>query len=109
MHMSIPVDVADLARALGDFDAGYLLTVSSDGRVKVIGIVPEVDDSGSLVVSAPGRGSLANLALNKAVTMIFAPREPSGHTLLVDGTATVTGGVVRVKASGAVLHRAADH
>lgn len=107
--MSIPVDVTDLARALGDFDAGYLLTVSADGRVKVIGVTPEIDDDGSLVVTTPGRGSLRNLSLNRAVTMIFAPRDPGGHTLLVDGTATVTGGVVRVSASGAVLHRAADH
>jgi len=107
--MSIPVDVADLARALADFDTGYLLTVSGDGRIKVIGVAPEVDDAGALVVSAAGRGSLANLALNPTVTMIFAPREATGHTLLVDGTASVTGGVVRVTASGAVLHRAAEH
>lgn len=106
--MSIPVDVADLARALTDFDAGYLLTVSADGRVKVIGMVPEVVD-GQVVVSSPGRGSLANLALNKTVTMVFPPRDAGGHTLLVDGTATLAGGVVHVAPSGAVLHRTAEH
>lgn len=105
--MSIPVDVADLAAALADVDAGYLLTVSGDGRVKVIGLLPELDE-GRIVVRSPGRGSLANLALNATVTLVFPPREPGGHTLLVDGTASVSGGVVHIEATGAVLHRTAE-
>jgi len=105
--MSIPVDVADLETALADVDAGYLITVSGEGRVKVIGLVPEVVD-GRIVVRSPGRGSLANLQLNTGVTLIFPPREAGGHTLLVDGTATLVGGMVHVDATGAVLHRTAE-
>lgn len=105
--MSIPVDVNALDEALADFDAGYLLTVSGDGRVKVIGLVPETD-GGRIVVRSPGRGSLANLQLNTTVTLLFPPRDPGGHTLLVDGTAELAGGVVHVDATGAVLHRTVE-
>ena len=54
--MSIPVDVVDLAKALTDFGAGYLLTVSAEGRVKAVTVEPQVVD-GALVVSGPGLGS----------------------------------------------------
>ena len=87
--MSIPVDVADLARALKDFGAGYLLT-SRDGRVKVVTVEPSVTD-GLVLVAAPGKGTLANVADNAAVTLVFPPPEPKGFTLLVDGTAEVAG------------------
>ena len=105
--MSIPVDVADLARALKDFGAGYLLT-SRDGRVKVVTVEPSVTD-GLVLVAAPGKGTLANVADNAAVTLVFPPPEPKGFTLLVDGTAEVAGDDVRVAPSGAVLHRPASH
>ena len=105
--MSIPVDVADLARALGEVGAGYLLTTTS-GAVKVVTVEPVVSD-GALLVEAPGKGTLANLAENPAVTLVFAPLQPKGFTLLVDGTGEVTGDDVRVTAASAVLHRPASH
>ena len=61
---------------------------------------------GVLLVEGPGKGTVANLAGNTAVTLVFPPREPRGFTLLVDGTATVSGEDVRVTPTGAVLHRA---
>jgi len=106
--MSIPVDVADLAKALTDFGAGYLLTASAEGRVKAVTVEPQVVD-GALVVSGPGRGSSANVAANAAVTVLFPPLEQRGFTLLVDGTAEVVGDDVRVTPTGAVLHRPAAH
>lgn len=105
--MSIPVDVADLATALHDFGAGYLLTTSG-GRVKVVTVEPTVTD-GFMLVEAPGNGTAANLADNAAVTLVFPPREPKGFTLLVDGTAQVAGDDVRVRPATAVLHRPASH
>jgi hypothetical protein len=106
--MSIPVDVADLARALEEFGAGYLLTVSADATVKVVTVEPAVTD-GVLVVTSPGKGTLANLAGHTAVTLVFPPPAPRGFTLLVDGTAEVAGDDVRVAPTGAVLHRPASH
>jgi hypothetical protein len=106
--MSIPVDVADLEQALVDFGAGYLLTVGSDGAVKVVTVEPTVRD-GAVVVADASRGTVANLADNPRVTLVFPPPQPKGFTLLVDGTAEVVGGDVRVTPSGAVLHRPGSH
>ena len=105
--MSIPVDVADLARALEDFGAGYLLT-TREGAVKVVTVEPVVTD-GELRVADPGRGTRANLEGNDRATLVFPPREPRGFTLLVDGAAHAEGDDVRVRPTGAVLHRPAAH
>jgi len=105
--MSIAVDVADLARALQGFGAGYLLTTKG-GNVKVVTVEPTVTD-GVVLVESPGRGTLANLADNPALTLVFPPLESKGFTLLVDGTAEVSGDDVRVTPTGAVLHRPASH
>jgi len=105
--MSIAVDVADLAKALEGFGAGYLLT-TTDGSIKVVTVEPTVTE-GVVLVEGPGRGTLANLADNPAVTLVFPPLEQRGFTLLVDGTAEVSGEDVRVAPASAVLHRPASH
>ncbi len=102
--MSIPVDLADLPATLADFDRGYLLT-TTDGLVKAVS-VRAVPQDGALVVAAPGAGSLRNVAANASVTLLFAPSEGSGLTLLVDGTAVVEGDDVRVTPGHAILHKA---
>lgn len=106
--MSIPVEVGDLDKALEGFGAGYLVTVSAAGTAKVVTVEPAVAD-GVVLVTAPGRGTLTNLAGNPAVTLVFPPLEPRGFTLLVDGTAAADGDDVRITPSGAVLHRPAAH
>ena len=105
--MSIPVEVADLAKALQEFGAGYLLTTTG-GDVKVVTVEPTVSD-GAMLVEQPGKGTAANLAENSALTLVFPPREPRGFTLLVDGTGEVVGDDVRITPTGAVLHRPASH
>lgn len=106
--MSIPVDLADLNTALADFGAGYLLTASPTGRVKAVTVEPRVVD-GRMVVSGPGRGSVANVAANASVTVLFPPLAQRGYTLLVDGEAVVEGDDVLVAPASAVLHRPAHH
>lgn len=106
--VSIPVAPADLEQALADFGSGYLLTTSSP-TVKVVTIDPVCEASGTLRISGPGRGTLANLASNPALTLVFPPREHHGYTLLVDGTAAVDGDDVVVTPTTAVLHRPAAH
>ncbi len=88
--MSIPVSVDRLAEALADFGAGYLLSASSAGRVKVVTVEPTVVD-GALLVTSPGRGTVGNVAGNPQVTLAFPPTEPRGFTLLVDGIAELRG------------------
>ena len=105
--VSIPVELADLQATLGGFGSGYLLT-TTDGRVKVVTVDPSYDAAG-LRVAAPGRGTLANLAGNPRVTLVFPPVEPRGHSLLVDGEARTDGEDVVVVPASAVLHRPAAH
>lgn len=105
--MSIPVDVADLQRVRAAFGAAYLVTVGG-GAPKVVTVEPVVSGS-SIVVAAPGKGSLANAADRPAVTLAFPPREEKGFTLLVDGTASVEAGDLRIVPTSAVLHRPAGH
>ncbi len=105
--MSIPVSLADLALALEDVGVGYLLSTAGE-RVKAVTVEPTLV-GGVLHVPGPGRGSLANVTANPAVTLLFAPTEPRGYTLLVDGTATAVGEDVRIEPGHAVWHRPADH
>ncbi|WP_310962681.1 pyridoxamine 5'-phosphate oxidase [Nocardioides terrisoli] len=109
--MSIPVDPQRLAEALGDFDGGYLLSTSGDGRVKVVAVEPRVDpDSGArLLVDRPGKGSAANVAANRAVTLLFPPRAHHGYSLIADGSADGDADRMAVTVSGAVLHRPSSH
>lgn len=106
-HVSIPVEIGDITAALPRFGSGYLLT-TTDGRVKVVTVDPVGEDAG-LRIAAPGRGTLANLAANPTVTLVFPPLEPHGYSLLVDGSATVDGDDVVVTPTSAVLHRPAAH
>ena len=106
--MSIPVDPKDLAGALADFDAGYLLTASADGRVKAVTVEPTATPE-ELVIAGVSRGSARNIAHSAHVTVVFPPRERHGFTLIVDGTATVGDEAIRVVPEAAVLHRPASH
>ena len=76
--MSIPVDVADVPTGSREFDRGYLLT-SRDGQVKVVSVRAVAQD-GTLVVPAPGPGSVRNVGANPRVTLLFPPVESPGMT-----------------------------
>lgn len=106
--MSIPVDPKDLAGALADFDAGYLLTVSESGRVKAVTVEPAATAT-ELVIDGVSKGSARNLAGNANVTVLFPPREHHGFTLIVDGTASADEERITVRPEAAVLHRPAAH
>lgn len=106
--MSVKVDLDQLADALEDFDAGYLLIVSPEGRVKVVSVQARLDD-GRLVAATPGKGTAANIAVNSCVTVLFAPREFQGMSLIVDGRAELNDSDVSIVPEVAVLHRPAAH
>ena len=106
--MSIPVAIDQLAEALADFGAGYLLTASAEGKVKAITVEPVVRQ-GAVVVPGPSGGTAANLAANPQVTLVFPPAVPRGYTLIVDGTAQVSGDDFLVTPQAAVLHRPSSH
>lgn len=103
--MSIPVEIADLPQRLTEFDRGYLLT-SNDGLVKAVS-VRVVTEDGTLLVAAPGGGSIRNVGANPRVTLLFPPLVDPGMSLLVDGTGAADGDDIRVTPASAILHRPA--
>jgi hypothetical protein len=101
--MSVLVDLADLPTTLADFDRGYLLT-SKDDLVKAVS-VRAVPEDGVLRIATPGRGSVANVAGNPNLTLVFPPLTNPGMSLLVDGVGAIDGEDVLVTPTGAVLHK----
>lgn len=105
--MSIRVDLDTLPAAVEQqADVAYLLTVSGGERVHAMAVVPSV--RAGLVVCAAGATARANAAARPAVTVLWPPRAPGRHTLLVDGTATISGDDVVVTPTTAVLHVTRD-
>jgi hypothetical protein len=101
--MSVVVGLGELPGKLKEFDRGYLLT-SRDGLVKAVSVRAVAED-GMLLVATPGRGSVANVGTNPAVTLLFPPLESPGMTLLVDGAAAARGEDLQIEPTGAVLHK----
>jgi hypothetical protein len=104
--MSVKVDVDKLAETLADFAFGYLITVGDDFRAHTVAVSPVVD-GGALEVGTVGDTTRRNAGAHPAVTVVWPPRDPSGYSLIVDGTATLTDAGLRVTPSRAVLHRPA--
>jgi hypothetical protein len=105
--MSIPVELADLQRKTREYSYAYLLTVRDDLRPHIVSTRPDWD--GDALIMAVGRGSVANAVARPAISLCYPPAEPSGYSLIIDGTASVGDDqVVRFAPTGAVLHRPAS-
>jgi len=104
--MSIQVELTELRTAARQqMPFAYLLTVSDDASAHAVAIAPRVDDD--VIVCAAGRHSCANAQVRPNVSLLWPPAEASDYSLIVDGTATVDGSVVRIRATRAVRHRPA--
>ena len=104
--MSIQVPPHELAETLRRYGSGYLITVGGDGRSHVVAVAPALDGD-RLRVPGLGRRTLGNLAGNPAVTLLWPPRDPGGHSLIVDGQGALDGELLTVIPTRAVLHRPA--
>lgn len=104
--MSKVVELADLEEALADFGSGFLLTLGSEERIKLVSVAPTYAD-GVFTISDPGRGSCANAAQHPAVTLLYPPLDQPGMSLIVDGAAAVDGVDVVVRPASAILHKPA--
>lgn len=102
--MSVKVDLDKLAETLADFPFGYLITVGDDFRAHTVAVTPVFAD-GKFSIEPLGDTSRRNATAHDAVTVVWPPREPTGYSLIVDGTAEVTDAGVRLTPSRAVLHR----
>lgn len=103
--MSIPVDVAAIDREMVGRPLCYLLTVSDDGRPHAVAVQPLLADG--VLTTEAGSRTTSNAAARSAVSLAFPPGEPGGYSLIVDGTADVGDGRVRITPTRAVLHRPA--
>lgn len=104
--MSIKVELNDVAARIANREAtAYLVTMGAE-RPHVVSVTPAVGD-GTIVVGA-GRKTVANITARPGVTLLW-PTDASDakHSLLVDGTATVTdaGETLTVFPTSAILHR----
>ena len=81
----------------------YLLTVSDDGRPHATAVTIGWD--GDALVAGVGQRSAANATARPEVSLLWAPIDADGFSLIVDGAAEVHGEQVAVHPEAAVLHR----
>lgn len=105
--MSVKVDLDKLADTLVDYGLAYLITVGDDFRAHTVAVVPAFAH-GAFAIGPLGNTTRRNAAAHAAVTVVWPPREPTGYSLIVDGTAEVTEDGMRLTPSRAVLHRSPD-
>jgi len=114
--MSIAVDLEQLRATIDTMvRAPYLLTVSDDGRAHSVAVAWAWHDDE--LDCAVGNRTLANARSRPAVSLLWAPNDADGYSLIVDATVTATAGtgdgdgdgdnVVRLQPTRAVLHRPA--
>ncbi len=103
--MSIAVAPEDLADAVEGLGMAYLLTLGDRPRPHV-GSVRATVVEGVVRVTEAGGTARRDVSGHDAVTLLWAPREPGGYSLIVDGTATVVEDRIDVVPERGVLHRA---
>ena len=112
MRTEKKVDFERLAAALPDYPFAYLITVDDGYRVHTVTVEPTLCEA-TIDVGLVGGRTRENLAHRPDVTLLWPPPELGGYSLIVDGTAELTGaddetarlGVVPTRA---LLHRDAD-
>ncbi|MEU6560522.1 pyridoxamine 5'-phosphate oxidase family protein [Nocardia nova] len=104
--MGAEVRLDELAKAIEDYDLAYLVTVGENSAPHVVAVAP-IPEAGALHIGAPGRHTRRNIAAHPTATLVWAPRDPSDYSLIVDGTGTVDGDLLTVHPTRAILHRAA--
>jgi hypothetical protein len=104
--VSIPVSLDALRGGLADFGPeAYVLTVGEDGRAHAV--LVSVGWEGDLLVTGVGKTTARNAGRQPQVSLLWPRQEPGGYSLIVDGSAEVDDGRLRLAPSRAVLHRAA--
>ncbi|MFK8025795.1 MAG: pyridoxamine 5'-phosphate oxidase family protein [Ilumatobacter sp.] len=111
--MSIPVELADLRAKSAEYTWAYLLTVRPDATPHLVSLSPEWD--GDEILLSVSRGTAENSTAGRTVTLCYPPLDHDGYSLIVDGIAERSDGIVvpegkhliRFRPAGAVLHRSA--
>ncbi len=109
--MSVPVPVEDLRDTAARYGpAPFLLTTSDDGRPHATHVVVAIE--GAELSCELGRRTARNGLARPAVSLLWAPIEAGGYSLIVDGDIAVagdpeSGATGTITATRAVLHRPA--
>jgi len=106
------VDLEQLRAATDELErAPYLLTVSDDGRAHSVAVAWQwYDDE---ITCSVGNRTLANARSRPEVSLLWAPNDADGYSLIVDAIVTAASGdgsgdnLVRLQPTRAVLHRPA--
>jgi len=107
--VSVAVELERLREEVARFGARpYLITVGADGRPHAVSVT--VDWEGEELFAAAGATTVRNAAASPAVTLLWAPIEAGGYSLIADVMARVDGdggpaSIVALRPVKAVLHR----
>ncbi len=110
--MSIPVELEDLAGALGSVRFAYLVSASSSGAPHAVAVHPVLAGP-DVVIDGVGRRSVANITERREIALVGPPADDGGYSLIIDGVATLDGDDgagttrIRLRPSRAVWHRPA--
>ncbi|HUP85224.1 MAG TPA: pyridoxamine 5'-phosphate oxidase family protein [Acidimicrobiales bacterium] len=101
--MSLAVELASLrAQIAASGDAVFLLSVRDGARPHAVSAVVTWD--GDELVTTAGSRSSQNIGRAPAVSLLW-PAAGQDYSLIVDGTARVADGRLRITPTHAVLHR----
>jgi hypothetical protein len=82
---------------------GYVVTASPDGRPHVTYAPVRWEAEG--LIAEVGSHTARNARENPTVTILFPGRGPDDYSLIVDGSAAVEGGHLRLAPTRGVFHR----
>jgi hypothetical protein len=103
--VSVPVDLERLADEVRRFGgAAFVLTTSEDSRPHAVH-VPVTLRADGVIAAEGGHRTRANAMARPLVSIVWAPIEALGYSLIVDGAANVAGELLTITPTRAVLHR----
>ena len=110
--MSVAVTIQQLPTAIAaQIGWCYLLTTSDLALPRILAIAPTWDTDGATLLASVSAGTAASVTARPTVTLLYPPAQPTGMSLIVDGTATIEpsddGPALRFTPVTAVLHRPA--
>lgn len=116
MSVSVPLD--QLATTVAQRAFAYVVTVSGEGSAHLLAV--QVVADGDDLLMGVGRRTSSNVAERADVTLVFPPigagdgeadggerGEHDAYSLVVDGSGSAEDGLLRVRPTGAVMHRPA--
>ena len=111
--MSVPVALDQLHATLDEFGTvAYLLSAGSDGRPRCVSVA--VSWSDDQLMASVGKRTGANIGIQPLVSLLWPPVEPGGYSLIVDGSAALSGesdgggAIIAITPSNGVRHRNAE-